>query len=83
MECIKKGDIVAWDVAFSVNVGTVIATRGFLWTKKLVIKSYAFTDNVLDAKVSIVKADRCIKLSKEDLKHLNDIRVERKETRYE
>lgn len=80
---IKKGDLVAWDVTFNVNIGTVIATRGFLWTKKLVIKSYAFTDNVLDAKVSIVEADRCIKLSKEDLKHLNDIRAERKETRYE
>lgn len=80
---IKKGDIVAWDVTFDANVGTVIATRGFLWKKKFVIKSYAYTGNVLEAKVSIVEANRCIKLTKEDLKRLNEIRAERKETRYE
>lgn len=80
---IKKGDIVAWDVAFDANIGTVIATRGFLWKKKLVIKSYAFIVNVWEAKVSIVQANKCIKLSKEDLKRLNKIRAERKETRYE
>lgn len=80
---IKKGDIVAWDVAISANVGTVIATRGFLWKKKFVVKSYAFTGNVWGAKVSIVEANRCIKLNKEDLKRLNEIKAERKETRYE
>ena len=74
---IRKGDIVAWDVAFDANVGTVITTRGFLWKKKFVIKSYAYTGNVLEAKVSIVEANRCIKLDKEDLKRLEEVRAER------
>lgn len=62
VECIKKGDKVAWNVAWNVNYGQVIDKRGLL-VKELIVC-------LPNGEIKVVPRRSCIKISEEQFERL-------------